>query len=249
VLAVAMTEVAKVALPTRKGKLEVPMSGCRAGRGLLLLGTWLAIVGAGAGQTANPSRPWPPVDENPQFFPTATFGSNRAIMARTYSWYLRSMGERPLAECVSAENPQVYRAVVLPPNRSPAVVRLSIGASGVGELVIKVAQTYTAPAVLAVNRTADVSQADVSAFLKVLNEGDFWRMPTHKPWDRTSGRPLVSMLGDTAWMLEGSKQGDYHLVDRGTSQLGTLKDSVLFLVINLAKVDLRSLPIDPVVRR
>jgi hypothetical protein len=162
------------------------------------------------------------------------------MMARTYSWYLRSMAEKPLAESVSPERLQVYRAIVLPPNSSPVVVRLSVGTAGVGELVAKVGQSDRNPEVLAVNGSTEISQADVGRFLKLLDDSRFWSMPTRKPLDLKR-----VLMGDTSWMLEGSKEGRYHIIDRGASELGPLKDPMVFLLIGLAKVDLRSLPTQP----
>jgi len=64
------------------------------------------------------------------------------------------------------------------------------------------------------------------------------------------GKPIApaTVMGDTNWMLEAIKEGGYHLVYRGASNLGSLKDSVVFLVVSVAKVDLRSLPTQPAPR-
>jgi hypothetical protein len=169
------------------------------------------------------------------------------MMAREYSWYLRSMAEKPLAESVSPEHAQVYRVVVLPPHSSPVAVRLCVETSGIAELAVKVGQSDRNPEVLAVNRIMNVSHPDVDKFFKLLNDSDFWSLPTTEPWGRRLGRPVAPMtvMGDTSWMLEAIKERGYHLVYRGAANLGPLKDSVVFLVVSLAKVDLRSLPTQP----
>jgi hypothetical protein len=182
-----------------------------------------------------------PPDESPQFFPGEVFGSTRSILARDYSRYLRSMGEKPLTESVGPECPHIYRAlVVLRPYNSPVVVRLSIRADGLGEVVAKVGQDGGHPQYLTVTKTSVASRADVDRFLKLLDESGFWSMPTQEPLEIHH----VTM-GDESWMLEGDNGGKYRAVVRAASKQGSVKDPATFLVISLAKLDLRSLPIGP----
>lgn len=221
------------------------MSGFRVWKLLFLVVMSTAVPGTTASQTKNSDRLLAPgdtsCDENPQFFPTEVFGRNQAIVARTYSRYLCLTGEKPLAECVSPDRPQVYRVLVeVPPRNAPVVVRLSIAAGGVGELVAKAGQSGGHPEILTLNRTTEVSHADVDAFLKLLDNVGFWSMSALKPFDIDH-----VVMGDTGWMLEGSREGRYHLVYRGASELGPLKDAVVFLVVSVAKVDLRSVPTQP----
>jgi hypothetical protein len=209
---------------------------------LLLLATSLAIASPAVAQSQSlDDRGGLGPDENPQFFPTEVFGSNHAILARVYSRYLRLMAEKPLAESASPECPQVYRVLVeTRPYNAPVIVRLRIRTDGVCELVAKVGRDSGHPQILTVNKTTDPSRLDVEKFLKLLEEAGFWSMPRQKPFDIHH-----VVMGDAGWMLEGIKGRRYHLVHRGTSELGSLKDSVAFLVTNLANLDLRSLPVGP----
>jgi hypothetical protein len=226
----------------RKGVL---MMGQGKWKALLVIAMSLGGLGVVIGQSRNPQRHWGPgrfpPDENPQFFPSEVFGTYDVMMDMAYSWYLRSMEEQPLAESVTVEHSEVYRVVVLPPYSSPVVVRFSISTAGIGEVVAKVGQSDRRPEILAVHRNTDVSHGGVDKFLKLLDDAGFWSMPTHKRFDVK--QPVL--MGDASWMFEGIKDGRYHLVDRGASELGPLKDSLLFLVAGLAKVDLRSLPTQP----
>jgi len=203
----------------------------------------LAVMGGAIGQAQNPSRPWrPPVpghaDENPQFFPTGTFGSNGARLAGKLSWYLRSMAERPLPESVSPEQPQIYRLLVeMPPPNSPVVVRLSIGTGGTGEVVTKIGQSPGHPDVLTVNRTIEASPAAVDHFLNLLENAGFWSMPTCKPFDIHH-----VLMGGTDYVLEGSQGNRYHVVERKDLELVPLNDSVVALLVTLAKVELPGQP-------
>jgi hypothetical protein len=209
---------------------------------LLLLAVSLAIAGSAVAQTTDPDRlRGREPDKNPQFFPTEVFGSNRNILARGYSWYLRSMAEKPSAEYVSPQCLQVYRLLVeTRPYNAPVVVRLWIRTDDVCELVAKVGRDGGHPQILTVSRTTDPSRLDVDKFLRLLTEADFWSMPTQKPFDIHH-----VVMGDGGWALEGIKEGRYHAVYRGTSELGPLKDPVAFLVTNLANLDMRSLPVGP----
>jgi len=218
--------------------------------------TWalaLSAVASTAQQPRSSGGRWGPglgfpPDENPQFFPTEAFGSNRAILARCYSWYLRSMEEPPLPNLVDEEHPQVYRAVVLPPYSSPVVVRLSVEVDGTGDLETKIGQSDLKPSPLAMSRTARIPEAEITTWMRLLTEANFWSMPTQQIFDRNTGMLAPAVMGDTSWMLEGTKGGRYHLVHRGGHQLGALKDPLIMLVINLARVDLRSLPTQPITK-
>lgn len=176
-----------------------------------------------------------------QFFPAETFGSNE--VARTYSRYLRSMGEKPLSESVIPEGPdEVYRVLVeVRPYNSPVVVRLRIRNDGSGELAAKVGRDGGHPQILTVNRTAAVSRANVDRFLQLLNEAGFWSTPTREVFD--SHRRFL--MGGEGWMLEASQKGRYHVVCRAVSELGALKDPAVFVVVSLAGLDLRSLSAGP----
>jgi hypothetical protein len=182
-----------------------------------------------------------PPDENPQYFPDAVFGGGQTRLARYYSWYLRSMREKPLAECIAGDTSQAYRVLIVTrPYNAPVVVRLAVGATGGGDLVSKVARDGGHPDIVTLDRTAKVSQEDVQRFVSLLDAADFWSMPSQKPPDIHK-----VVMGAVDWMLEAEKHGAYHAVERTTPELGPLKDAAIFLVIRLAKLDLRSLPVGP----
>jgi hypothetical protein len=199
------------------------------------------------GQTNPPEGKWsvsnPPPDENPRFFPEGTFARDRPRMAKTYSWYLRSMGEVPLRDCPRAKSVQVYRAVVLAPYRSPVVVRLSVEPMGDAELVVKVGESYKNPSTLTVGKNARLSDSETRSFFSLLDHAEFWSMPTQRPLNIGS-RDCKALLGDTAWMLGALRvsENQYHVVHRGASEGDAFKDLMLEFVERLAKVDLRSLP-------
>jgi hypothetical protein len=144
------------------------------------------------------------------------------------------MAEKPMPECAGPDHPQVYRVLVLPPYGSRLLVRLSVRAGGSGELTAKAGQSDYHPEVLIVDKTREVSNADVQSILKHLNDAAFWSTPTEDP--------RHNVMGGVVWLIEGAKAGEYHVVDRPESELGPLKDSVVFLVVKLGKLDLPTQP-------
>jgi hypothetical protein len=210
---------------------------------VVLLAMWLATPRSVVAQSRTPDgaqRRGP--DESPQFFPSEAFGGNRSILAVAYSWYLRSMQESPLAQSVRPECPQAYRLLVeVRPYNAPLVVRLVVLANRSGALVTKVGRDGGHPHILTVNRTTGVPGVYVQKFLALLDNADFWSMPTERLWD--IHKPVA--MGEGGWMLEGIREGRYHIVHRARSELGPLKDPLDFLVVRVANLDLGALPIGP----
>lgn len=141
----------------------------------------VAVLGTGqsSAQNAERLRYIPSSNDIAQYFHGELSASDH--VASAYCRYLHLMGEMPLTGAISAQAPQVYRMMVeAPPHNIPVVVRLTIRADGAGEVVVKVGQSPRFPDVLTVNRTADVSRADVDDFLKLLASSAFWSMPAQQ---------------------------------------------------------------------
>ena len=74
-------------------------------------------------------------------------------------------------------------------------------------------------------------------------------MPTVEPWDRDNRKAAqVRVMGATDWMLEGIQQERHHVVTRVLPKGSPFKDAVVYLVVRLAEIDLRSLPRQEVLR-
>jgi hypothetical protein len=189
--------------------------------------------GSGVGQ-----GPFPP-DEDPQFFPTWAFGDHSPFYERWYSWYLRLMSEPPLADPAGRGRRQVYRVLVLPPHNSPVTVRLVVSPSGTGELSSKIGKSDLTPGVLVVNETRTAAPRDVEDFARLLVTAGFWRTPSVQEDARHH------IMGGTAWVLEGTHDGLYHVTSWLEPRRVPCSDAASFLVWNLGKVDLRQLPTRP----
>jgi hypothetical protein len=203
---------------------------------LVMIPSLLVFLGVGRsnGQDVGRLRYVPTPDDIAQFFHGELSASDHVALA--YCRDLHLMEETPLAGAGGAQAHQVYRLVVeTRPYNTPVVVRLSIGTEGTGQIVAKVGQSVRFPDILTVDRTADVSRVDVDQFLKLLTNSGFWSMPVLPPFDLHH-----VALGEPGWMLEGGAGGSYRVAWRNTSALASLKDPVMFLVLNIGKVDLAS---------
>lgn len=222
------------------------MIGQPVRQALLVIGMGAVVACSLAGQSAAPGRwggpGWPPRDRNPQFFPAGLFGKEHDAIAGMSSWYLRCTGERPLADYIGPHRSQVYRALTYArpshtwPYWTPVVVRLSVGPTGSGEVVVTVAHDDHHPASILVSRRISVSRTAVTKFVNLLDESGFWTMPAEKPLDTKH-----LYLGAVDWLFEGEKAGHYQAVDRSPLEPGHLRDAELFLVTNLAGLDLKSI--------
>jgi hypothetical protein len=72
----------------------------------------------------------------------------------------------------------------------------------------------------------------VDIFLKLLGQADFWKAPTEEKSD------AVGEDG-AQWIVEGVKDGQYHVVDRWSPEEGPYRKAALFLAINIGGLNPR----------
>jgi hypothetical protein len=149
------------------------------------------------------------------------------------------MGEKPLSDGVGPSVPQIYRVVVeTRPHGIPLAVRLSVKADGSGEAVVKVTQNPRFSDTLAVYRTEVVSRENVDTFLKLLVTASFWSEPVVEQIDLSKPVRMGTMAA--GWILEGAKEGSYHVVCRSIEPQASLTNAVMFLARSIGKLDLTS---------
>ena len=66
-----------------------------------------------------------------------------------------------------------------------------------------------------------LSKNTVKTFLSLLKNADFWNLAAK---DDTQG------LDGAQWIIEGVKNGKYHIVDRWRPEKGPFREAALFLV-------------------
>jgi hypothetical protein len=168
----------------------------------------LGLVGAQTGRKHIQQR-FPP-DENPQYFPVDLFSERPELsesMARWYASVLRDLKEPSLWMAVPKQDCAVYRLTVIPALEPSFVIRLFVAPDGSGALVTKwrVRSRNVSESNNPQHRSLAVSPEQVKKFLELLDEGDFWHISAEKPAQGHDGQE---------WLLEGKRNGEYHIVDR-----------------------------------
>jgi len=157
----------------------------------------------------------PPVTA-PPYFPAGIFdASHQNVRDKWYSSTLHALQEPSLFALKSDPSQQVYRFLWLPSFHRPISVRLTIHADGSGSVVTRSVDSHagllTRPATdtekLILDRTTALDRAKVQEVLDQLRTLDFWSVPTE---------PSVYEFGadGSQWVLEGVRNGEYHVVDR-----------------------------------
>lgn len=153
-----------------------------------------------------------------QYFPPGVFDSKPDSDAFTISWYsknLRALKEPSLWELSQKDaNAEVYRFLWLRTNDEPIAVRLIVTNRG-GRLVSKMTSGKGGydPGHLIFNRESPLSK-QVPMFLDAIQELNFWDLPTSAPSvNGPDGSTAIGVDG-AQWVVEGVKQGKYHVVDR-----------------------------------
>lgn len=137
-----------------------------------------------------------------------------------YSRHLQAMGESPLVALLDEE--ESYRFIWLRSFHRPVVVR----AWRSGGRYFIVAKRLNGrggygPGTLDLYWARSLSENDWDAFLLNLEHSTYWAMQTEDRSPITDG---------ARWIMEGYREGHYHIVDRQSPQTGAYRDACLFLL-------------------
>jgi hypothetical protein len=243
--------------------LLIPFSIYLAALAALLIG--LGMVWAQSG-SLDCSTVLPPSDEDARFFPAGTFGPGLAgtDIARAHFCHLRLMGEHPLEQYLSDGRGQVYRLMIWPAYRLPLIVGLTVKPDGTGELRAKAEKSKLQPGTLSVDRTAEVTKSEVDRLLILLEQADFWSLPTDEYFVENQRRAaqaaatgvqkvLAQTMDGVESNLEGAVGTRYHLVSRKLSEPGPNRSwenspygvLTLYLFRDLAKLEVPPIETSP----
>ena len=171
-----------------------------------------------------------------QYFPPDAFcyPHETGHCDRWYSPHLLAMKEPSLWEVSKKQSDEVYRFLWLRTFHAPVSARLDVASDGSGELVIKLLSGKGGydPGHLIQNRKIKVEKESVDHFLELLSKAEFWNLPTEQ---ETNG---VGCDG-AQWIMEATKKGQYHVVDRWSPDEGPYRKAALFLAINLGGLNPR----------
>jgi hypothetical protein len=123
-----------------------------------------------------------------------------------YSKHLAAMNEPSL--WIGPVKAETYRILWLRSFHAPMSFRFAIAPDGTSELITKItdgAGGYE-PGKLVVNKATKIDKRETRILLDALELTNFWRLGT-----RTSG---IGGMDGAQWVVEGVKDGKYHIVDR-----------------------------------
>jgi hypothetical protein len=191
-------------------------SGRRGRRAPLAAVAGLLMLLSGCGHQPGPAASTCAGDEfyfPPATFPTAYPGSD-LLRRRWYSSSLQRLGE-PSLSC-GAGAAETYRFIWLHQFAQPVVIRVSRRGSRIEADAFQLSGEGGAdPGWLSYQAHRQLSATDWTALQARLRDAHFWSLPT-------SGN-LYAAHGEQ-WILEGRRDGSYHVVDRWTPAAGAYRE-------------------------
>ncbi len=169
------------------------------------------------------------------YFPKGAFSSNAEgdeFRADWYSKHLKNMDEPSLLESTSDRSVQLYRFIWLRTFHHPVVIRLQVAKDGTGILITKVSDGAGGyeTGKLVQNTVRHFPQDKVQAFIAEVDRLEFWKLPSFQE------NPGFVDLDGSQWIIEGAKDGEYHVVDRWSPKNGPIRDLGITLVFGLAQL-------------
>lgn len=158
-----------------------------------------------------------------EFFPAVALSENawsRSFLNGWYSRQLEAMNELPLAALEDED--ESYRFLWLRTFHQP--VAIHVWRTGVRHfMVVKRlnGQGGYEPGTFDLYWARSLSENDWNAFMMHLEHTEFWLMPTENP---------SAMFDGAQWIMEGYREGRYHVVDRQSPGPGAYADAGLYLL-------------------
>lgn len=165
-----------------------------------------------------------------EYFPQQIFGndmSSKGTVAGWYSKHLKAMDEVSLLD--AANDAEIYRFLWLRSFRHPVFVRV-VRDQNRTKLFTKEldgAGGYEPGKVLR-SIEIDLKPEDFDKFLKHLKQSNYWNLPTESRED--------AGFDGAQWILEGVRDGRYHIVDRWSPQSGEYRQACIYL-LKLSGID------------
>jgi len=161
--------------------------------------------------------------KNDLFFPPLLFSDIEAMdqqIQGLYSQHLLSMGEPSLWAMSEDEDKQAYRFLWLRTFHYPISIRLEIDEEGMGNLTTRITDGAGGfrPGKVIFDETLFMAQEKIKWFLTELDAVDFWHHPIQ-----------VGGIDGAEWILEGVKDGKYHLMSQWSPKEGPFRETMLLL--------------------
>ncbi len=177
------------------------------------------------------------------YFPKLTLESTPDLDNFVTGWYsaqLIALEEPSLFELAKTPTAQSYRFLWLRSFDHPIAVRLDIKADGTGVLTTKMTSQKggVEPGTLIENTTKPVTAEQTEAFLKKIEQVQFWSLTAETP-DPTEPSGLNhNRLDGADWIVEGVHAGKYHVVKRWSPETGPIRELGIAPVFELAGMNI-----------
>ena len=168
-----------------------------------------------------------------KFFPPGALSERKDLNQFVSDWYskqLQGLEEPSLWELSKTQGSQSYRFLWLRTFHHPVAIRVDINADGTSRLTTKMTSGAGGygPGKLIRNDVKTLTKERTDWFLQVIEQNSFWKLPT---------RDETRMGFDGAqWIVEGVKDGNYHIVDRWSPERGEIRAIGLAMIKKLAKL-------------
>jgi hypothetical protein len=151
------------------------------------------------------------------YFPASAFTSRSAQFKRhAYSSAMYGLAEKPLWPATNQST--VYRFTWLRAFNVPIAVTLAVLPDGTGQLRFK---TLSARDGSVYSDAREIPAEKVTSVINRIEVAEFWKMPTE-------GEP--SGLDGAEWIIEGNRNGEYHIVTRWSAEETALGLAALALI-------------------
>ncbi len=150
--------------------------------------------------------------------------------AKWYAKHLGALKEPSLWESSKMQKTQSYRFLWLRTFHHPIAIRIDVNIDGTSSLTTKMtsgAGGYD-PGRLIQNETHILSREQTNWLLGQIEGHNFWKLPSIQ---ETPGG-----ADGAQWIIEGVRDGTYHVVDRWSPKDGQIRALGLFMVSELAKM-------------
>lgn len=161
---------------------------------------------------------------SPFYFPRGAFypkPKQEEFIMKWYTNHLKAMGEQSLLSKPDSP-PETYRFLWLRSFHRPVAIR--IWDSGEGHFInVKQMNGHGGyqPGKLIIDQTRTLTNAEWDHFLSLLDRSCYWQL---QPEIEDGG------FDGAQWILEGIREGRYHVVDRWTPQSGDFREACFYLL-------------------
>lgn len=168
------------------------------------------------------------------YFPQGVLEDNAQGDAFRLNWYskqLKALEEPSLFQESKRSSAESYRFVWLRTFHHPVVVRVDLQADGSAKVTTKVSSGAGGyePGKLVENTSRPLTQQQTEKFLATIQRLQFRELPAHE-------NPETAGCDGAQWIIEGVRDGEYHVVDRWSPTKGAVHDLGLMFIFGLAQM-------------